>query len=124
MKGIISILIRFILQQDHRKQEITMGKYAANLNFEGHTLSDKEIDCSPELAPYVEAVKKTAYELAEFGKFGIQAYWLTVEDIEALRQLPKVYPHDEALKVATAIELFLRWQLSGLYRCVQQCEIF
>ena len=101
-----------------------MGKIAANLNFEGHTLTNKEIECAPELAPYIETVKEVAYELAEFGKFGIQEYWLTVEDIEALRQLPRVYPKNEVLMVATAIELFLRCQLSGLYRCVQRCEIF
>jgi hypothetical protein len=101
-----------------------MGQFAANLNFEGHKLSDIEIECEPELVPYVETVKEIAYELAEFGKFGIQAYWLTIEDIRALRQLPKVYPDNEVLLVATAIELFLRAQLSGLYRCVQRCEIF
>jgi hypothetical protein len=101
-----------------------MGVIAANLAFEGHTLKDAEIECSPELAPYIEMVKKTAYELAEFGLFGVQVHWLTVADITALRQLPKTYPADESLLVAAALEIFLRAQLSDLYSCIQRREIF
>jgi hypothetical protein len=101
-----------------------MGVIAANLAFEGHTLKDAEIECLPELVPYIEMVKKIAYELAEFGLFGIQMYWLTVADIAALRELPKNYPADESILVATALETFLRAQLSDLYCCIQRREIF
>jgi hypothetical protein len=101
-----------------------MGMIAANLAFEGHTLKDAEIECSPELVPYIEMVKKVAYELAEFGLFGVQVHWLTVADIAALRQLPKNYPADESLLVAMALETFLRAQLSDLYCCMQRREIF
>jgi hypothetical protein len=126
MKGIFGKKqgLSFFLSSDRRRQEIEMGMIAANLAFEGHILRDVEITCSPELAPYIEMVRKLAYELAVFGQFGIQAHWLTVADIAALRQLPKDYPEGESRLVATAIETFLRAQLSNLYCCVQRCEIF
>ena len=101
-----------------------MGVIGANLAFEGHSLKDTQIECSPELKPYIEMVRKIAYEIAEFGLFGIQVYWLSVADIADLRQLPKNYPIDESLLVAAALDVFLRAQLSDLYSCVQRCEIF
>jgi hypothetical protein len=101
-----------------------MGLIAANLAFEGHILQEVEINCSAELAPYVENVRKLAYELAVFGQFGIQSYWLTVADISRLRQLPGEYPEPESQRVAAAVEIFLRTQISNLYSCLQRREIY
>ncbi len=88
-----------------------MGKYTANLNREGHTLSDKKVDCSPELAPCIETVKEIADELEEFVRFRIQRDRLTAEDIEALRQLLLVYPEDEKLIFTAAIGMMQYPQL-------------
>jgi hypothetical protein len=101
--------------------ENPMGLIAANLAFEGQEV---EINCAAELVPFIEIVRKLAYELAVFGQFGIQSYWLTVADISRLRQLPGDYPEPESRLVAAAVEIFLRTQISNLYSCLQRREIY
>jgi hypothetical protein len=90
-------LIRFLLQQDHCRQEINMEKIATSMNVAGHILSHREMEFPPQWVPSGETVKDITYELAEFVRFRMQGNWLTTEDMEALRQLLLVYPEGEEL---------------------------
>ena len=70
------------------------------------------IECRDELRPYIESVRETVTSLLVAGPNG---QGLEREQIETLRELPNVYPSDEAPLVAEAVEVLLRAQLGFMY---------
>jgi hypothetical protein len=65
-------------------------------------------------------VHRTALELAIQNRFGVEigGYWLELEQIQQLRQLPSYYPPQEGSLVASAVEAYLQAQLREFYSVI------
>jgi hypothetical protein len=85
------------------------------VEFLGFAISDCTVRVNELSAKYLRAVHRTALELAVQNQFGAEVggFWLLVEQIEQLRQLPECYAAHEAPLVQSAIEAYLEAQLDG-----------
>jgi hypothetical protein len=82
------------------------------VSFVGFELGDCVLNLDATKTKYLLAVHRTALELAIPNRFGIETggFWLTNDQIAALRRLPDYYPPTEATAVAQTIELYLSAQ--------------
>lgn len=88
----------------------------SNITFGGKPLDfSLEIPCREELKPYLRSAAVAAAKLARCEYGGVTGYFLASEHIDALRQLPRMYPHSEVPQAVEAVEVYLRAQLRGLY---------
>lgn len=91
-------------------------------DFAGFALTDCVIQADPQTEKYLHRVIRAALELAVYNRFGaeIGGFWLMTEQIEQLRKLPEYYSPTQAIKVARAVEIYLKGQLQESYQAPQQ----
>jgi|SRR5882672_6710010 len=106
------------------REELAPKNNVAGVMLCAFALTDCIVHIESRSAKYLRAVHRTAFELAVPNLFGpeIGGFWLKLEQIKLLRQLPDYYPSNVSSLVSSAVESYLNAQLVDFYARINTHE--